>query len=147
MSDPAAPCVFCEIVAGRAPAYRVFENERALVILDIRPLSSGHCLVLSRRHAQFWHELEPDEAAGVFSAAHAVANRMMARLKPEFVCTYARGRRVPHTHLFLVPTFPGDVVDRVFNALEGFQESPEALAALGRPAAMEEAARRLRDPL
>jgi histidine triad (HIT) family protein len=55
---------------------------------------------------------------------------MMKTLKPDFVCMYARGRRIPHTHIFLVPTCRGDVLDRFFNALELFQESPEELAAL-----------------
>ncbi|MGD1148438.1 MAG: HIT family protein [Thermoanaerobaculaceae bacterium] len=147
MADAAPPCVFCEIVAGRAPAYRVFESERSLVILDIQPFSRGHCLVLSKRHAQFWHELEPEENASLFSAAQIVADRMMRRLKPDFVCMYARGRRIAHTHVFLVPSFGGDVLDRFFNALEGFQESPDRLAVLKQREAMEEVARQLRDQL
>jgi len=145
MEQPAHTCVFCEIVAGRAHAHRVFENEHALVILDIQPFAEGHCLVLSKRHVQFWHDLTAEESAGLFAAAHAVAGRLMARLHPDFVCTYARGRRIPHTHVFLVPSFGGDVLDRYFNALEGFQESPDRLAALKRPEAMVRAARRLRD--
>ena len=147
MADQAQVCVFCEIVAGRAPAHRVFENDHSLVILDIQPLSRGHCLVLSKRHVEFWHELEPDEIASVFSAAHVVAGRMMARLDPDFVCMYARGRRIPHTHVFLVPSFQGDVLDRVFNAVEGVQESSDGLAALRSASEMEEASGRLRDPL
>lgn len=43
---------------------------------------------------------------------------------------YARGRRIPHTHIFLVPTYKWDVLDRFFNPLELFQESPQDLAAL-----------------
>lgn len=136
-------CIFCDIVAGKAPAYRVFENEHALVILDIQPFTSGHCLVLSKRHVVFWHELTEAESAGLFAAAHVVANRMMKEYTPGFVCMYARGRRVPHTHVFLLPTYSGDVLDRFFNALEGFQESPSALADLKSPAAMAAAARRL----
>jgi histidine triad (HIT) family protein len=58
---------------------------------------------------------------------------------------YARGRRIPHTHIFLVPTFKGDVLDRFFNALELFQESPPALTALREGKAMDEIAERLRE--
>jgi len=147
MADREPVCVFCDIVAGRAPAYTVFEDDRSLAILDIQPLSQGHCLVLSKRHVQFWHELEPEENASLFKAAHLVANRMMARLKPDLVCLYARGRRIPHTHIFLVPSSGGDALDRFFNALEGFQEAPDRLVALRQREAMETAARRLRDPL
>jgi histidine triad (HIT) family protein len=72
--------------------------------------------------------------------ARVVANRMMKKFEPDFVCLYARGRRIPHTHLFLVPTYSGDVLDRFFSALEHFQESPQALAQLREPESMKEAA-------
>jgi len=65
---------------------------------------------------------------------------MMLALEPDFVCMYARGRRIPHTHIFLVPTCKGDVLDRFFNALELFQESPPELSALREDAKMEETA-------
>ena len=57
---------------------------------------------------------------------------------------YARGRRIPHTHIFLVPTYSGDVLDRFFNALELFQESPPKLAALREKNSMEDIAKLLR---
>ena len=142
---PEAKCVFCEIVAGRAPAHVVHEDERSLCLLDIHPFTKGHCLVVSKRHVQFWHELEPEENQSLFQVARTVADRMVQRLEPDFVCLYSRGRRIPHTHLFLIPTFAGDVVDRFFNALEGFQESPPALARLAAPEAMQEVLEELRD--
>ena len=43
-------CVFCEIVAGTAPAIRVYEDDDHLGILDIRPFTRGHTLVLPKRH-------------------------------------------------------------------------------------------------
>jgi histidine triad (HIT) family protein len=75
--------------------------------------------------------------------AKKVADRMMKVLKPDFVCMYARGRRIPHTHIFLVPTYSGDVLDKFFNALEVFQESPPTLTALQERNAMEEVAGKL----
>jgi len=52
---------------------------------------------------------------------------------------------VPHTHIFLVPTFKDDPLDRVFNALEGFQEQAARLTALRGSAGMREACERLRN--
>ena len=137
-------CVFCEIVGGRAPAHRVGENERALAILDIHPYAPGHALVLSKRHVPFWHDLTPREAADVFALAHKLAGKLRKVFDPEFVCLMARGRRIPHTHIFLVPTRPGDVLDRYFNGLEKVQEGSEELAPLREPVSREKAARRLR---
>jgi len=76
--------------------------------------------------------------------AKVVANRMMDKFHPDFIFLYARGKRIPHTHLLLIPTYSGDVLDRFFNALENFQESPQELARLREPAAMDEALQILR---
>ena len=137
---PQEKCVFCEIVAGRAPAHIVHEDDLALCLLDIHPYTQGHCLVISKRHVPWWHELTEEENTSLFKLARVVANRMMKKLEPDFVCLYARGRRIPHTHLFLVPTYSGDVLDRFFNALEYFQEAPQSLARLKEPEALKEAA-------
>ncbi len=92
----------------------------------------------------WWHELSDEENASLFGVARVVAEKMMAALNPDFVCMYARGRRIPHTHIFLVPTYKGYVLDRFFNALELFQESPPELAALRKDDSLEDIAERLR---
>ena len=92
---PDERCVFCEIVACRAPAHIVMEDDRSLCLLDSQPFTRGHCLVISKRHVPWWHELSPEENASLFQMAHTVANRMMKRLQPDFVCLYSRGRRIP----------------------------------------------------
>lgn len=43
-------CVFCAIAAGQAPAIRVFEDDSYFAILDIRPLTRGHTLVIPKKH-------------------------------------------------------------------------------------------------
>lgn len=137
------PCVFCEIVASRSPAHRIAENDRALAILDINPFAPGHVLVLSRRHVPFWHDLTDEEAADLFALARRVARNLKKAFDPEFVSLHARGRRIPHTHVFLVPTSRGDVLDRFFGGLEKVQEKSEDLAPLREHASREQAARRI----
>ena len=137
-------CIFCDIITEKAPCYKIYEDELSLAILDINPFSKGHCLVIPKKHIPWWHELSEEENASLFRAAKIVAEKMMQTLNPDFVCMYARGRRIPHTHIFLVPTYSGDVLDRFFNALELFQESPPKLAALREKNSMEDVAMLLR---
>jgi histidine triad (HIT) family protein len=144
MASHASRCVFCEIVAGRAPAHVIAEDERSLCLLDINPFVEGHCLVISKRHVPWWHDLDEEETTSLFLMARRVANQLMRLGAPDFVCMYARGRRVPHTHVFLVPTSKGDVLDGFFNALERFQESPTSLAALHEPERLGETAKKIR---
>lgn len=137
-------CIFCDIIEEKAPSYRIYEDELSLAMLDINPFSKGHCLVIPKRHVPWWHDLSEEENASLFRVAKIVAEKMMKSLDPDFVCMYARGRRIPHTHIFLVPTYSGDVLDRFFNALELFQESPPKLAALRESESMEDVAELLR---
>ena len=112
----------------------------AFDFLDINPFSQGHSLVIPKRHVPWWHDLSEEENASLFRGAGIVARKMMASIQPDFVCMHARGRRISHTHIFLVPTKAGDVLDRFFNALEIFQESPQQLARLREEGEMREAA-------
>ncbi len=144
VQEPEKNCVFCDIVAGKAPAHIIDQDDLSMCILDIHPYTKGHCLVISKRHVPWWHDLTDEENASLFKLAKDVAGRMMDKFNPDFVFLYARGRRIPHTHLFLIPTYSGDVLDRFFNALENFQESPQMLAKLKEPAAMAEALQILR---
>jgi histidine triad (HIT) family protein len=137
-------CIFCKIVAGQADAYKIYEDELSLAILDINPFSRGHCLVIPRRHVPWWHDLSEKEIESLFSVARAVADKIMKAYSPDFVAMYARGRRIPHTHIFLVPTYKGDPLDRFFNALEGFQEAPPTLTKLRDKSSMQETAERLK---
>ena len=43
-------CIFCKIVKGEIPSYRVYEDDDILVMLDINPFSKGHLLVLPKEH-------------------------------------------------------------------------------------------------
>ena len=137
-------CIFCEIVAGKAPAHRIYEDELSLGILDINPFAAGHSLVSPKRHVPWWHDLTEEENESLFRVARIMAKKLMKAFAPEFVCLYARGRRIPHTHIFLIPTKSGDFLDSFFNNLERVQESAEELAKLRDPAALAAAARKLK---
>lgn len=125
-------CVFCEIVERVAPAYVVDESKLSICILDINPVQKGHCLVIPKRHVRFWYEMTEEEVKDLFSLARNVSRKLVRVYKPDLITLYARGRRIPHTHIFLIPTFTRDPLDRYFNALEGFQEGAKYLALLSR---------------
>lgn len=145
MDENPESCIFCQIVAGRAGAHIVQEDQHSLAILDIQPLAQGHCLVIPKRHVPWWHDLSEEETDSLFRVARKTAGMIMEAFSPDFVCMYARGRRVPHTHIFLVPTTKGDPLDRYFNALEGFQEAPLPLMALRDGVVMKETEKKLRE--
>jgi len=61
MSHPAdAGCIFCKIIAGTIPSYKLYESDQVLSFLDVGPLSRGHALIIPKGH---WETLDlvPDE--------------------------------------------------------------------------------------
>jgi len=109
-------CVFCKIVKGEVPSWKVFENDTALGILDTNPSAEGHCLIVPKRHVRHWHHLDDAETTILFNAAKTVAKRIKQVFNPDFVCVFIRGGRVKHAHVVLFPSQEGD-------RLSGFPQS------------------------
>ena len=53
-------CVFCKIVRGELPSWKVWENEQAIAILDLDPITAYHTLVLPKCHYENIFEIPPD---------------------------------------------------------------------------------------
>ena len=110
MSD----CIFCEIVAGRAPSSVVYEDELVIAFMDIAPVNPGHTLVIPREHYPDLASL--DEAAGMhmFKVAQRMAQAVRASgVRCEGVNLFlADGRaafqEVFHVHIHVLPRFKGD---------------------------------------
>ncbi|HEV8229946.1 MAG TPA: HIT family protein [Candidatus Limnocylindria bacterium] len=107
-------CVFCEIVAGREPASFVHRDAEAVAFMNIREINEGHTLVVPTRHAASLADLDAPSAAAMWSLALRVA----AALRRSHVrCDGVNlllsdgavaGQDVFHTHLHVVPRWPGD---------------------------------------
>jgi histidine triad (HIT) family protein len=110
----AGPCVFCEIVAGRGEASVVYEDDRALSFMDIRPVTSGHLLVVPKVHAARLDDLDEGLGRHVFGVAHRVARAMYRSGLPcEGVNLFladgvAAGQEVFHVHVHVLPRTRGD---------------------------------------
>jgi histidine triad (HIT) family protein len=113
-TDGEAGCIFCDIVAGRQPASVVHSDESVIALLDIRPLNTGHLLVIPRAHAAYLADLDPALGGHMF----AVAQRMAAALRRsglpcEGVNLFladgeAAFQEVFHVHLHVIPRTAGD---------------------------------------
>ncbi|MBR4466487.1 HIT domain-containing protein, partial [bacterium] len=54
-------CIFCKIIKGEIPSYKVAETNEAYAFLDIGPLSPGHTLVLPKKHIKNIFEADPKD--------------------------------------------------------------------------------------
>jgi histidine triad (HIT) family protein len=106
-------CVFCAIVAGEAPAIRIYEDEDYLAILDIRPFTRGHTLVLPKRHTVDLIDTPPDTLTEMIIIGQRIARAARAtELADATNIGINDGRAafqtVSHVHLHVLPRRNGD---------------------------------------
>ena len=126
-------CVFCDIVAGRSEASVVYLDSRCMAIMDIRPVNTGHVLVIPLNHANGLAELEPGAGGALFEAAQQIAAAMrQSTLNPDGINLLladgeAAGQEVFHVHLHVLPRYPGDGFGHKFPPHYGRRPAREEL--------------------
>ena len=105
--------MFCAIVAGRATAHRLLEDEHTVSFLNIAPATTGHALVVPRRHADGLWDLEDEEHARVARMAGRAARLLRVALEPARMnLVHATGAaawpNVFHFHVHVVPRYRPD---------------------------------------
>jgi len=112
-------CVFCGIVAGTAPATKVYEDDAVCAFLDIRPITRGHTLIVPKQHAGELADLDPDLGAAVFRVGHRLARAVrhggLAADGANLVINDGRAafQTVGHVHLHVIPRHDGDKIGLV----------------------------------
>ena len=107
-------CVFCEVVAGRSPAIRIFEDDNYLAILDIRPFTRGHTLVFPKQHTTDLTDTPPDTLADMVALAQRIglaARGSELRADGNNIAIndgQAAFQSVFHVHLHVLPRRRGD---------------------------------------
>lgn len=102
----AAPCLFCAIVAGEAPAHIVLDDDVAVAFLDVKPLFKGHVLVVPRHHVDTLPDLAPAHIAPLFERVQRLSAAVPEALDAHgtFVAiNNVVSQSVPHLHVHVVP--------------------------------------------
>ena len=103
-------CVFCNIVLKEIPASYVFENEKILAFMDIRPVTEGHTLVIPKTHYENIFELTDDIIEPIFKAVKKVAYAVKEGVNAEGITIFqqngkAAGQDVFHFHVHVIPRY------------------------------------------
>ena len=106
-------CVFCKIRDGQIPSLKIYEDAATLAFMDINPLNSGHCLVITKTHAPNLFEAPVEDLQAAIATAQRVAQAIREGLKPDGLnMLQANGvaafQSVPHFHLHLIPRWNND---------------------------------------
>ena len=122
--------IFAKILRGELPAYKVYEDDKAFVFLDIMPRAPGHALVLPKSPARNILDIEPDDLAHVAKVAQKVAKAAMKAFEADGVTVQqfnepAGGQVVFHLHVHVIPRRDGVALKPPASE----KEKPEVLEA------------------
>lgn len=98
-------CIFCKIVKGEIPCFKVHEDNDFLAFLSIGPLKEGHTLIIPKIHSEYIFDADDQTLSKLLLFAKPVANKLAKTIKPKTgkVGLIVAGLEVPHSHLHLVP--------------------------------------------
>jgi len=108
-------CIFCKIVKGEIPCYKIYEDKNTFAMLDISPASEkgGHTLVMPKKHYELITELSDEDAKSLMLAVKKVSKAVMEFGEGMNIIQNNKriaGQFVPHLHFHLIPRFKDDGV-------------------------------------
>jgi len=106
-------CIFCKIISGEIPAYKVYEDDSVLAFLDITPVNPGHTLVVPKKHFETLLDLPEEEAAKMISVVKKITPIILAAVESDGFNLNLNngtvsGQLVNHVHWHIIPRFSAD---------------------------------------
>jgi diadenosine tetraphosphate (Ap4A) HIT family hydrolase len=97
-------CIFCRIVKGSIPCFKVLETETCLAFLDVSPLSPGHTLIVPKKHGARLGDLADEDVKDILPSSIRVAKALNVT---DYNVLQNNGRlahqEVDHVHFHLIP--------------------------------------------
>jgi histidine triad (HIT) family protein len=115
------PCIFCDIIAGRAAATIVAADAEHLAFMDLRQAHAGHVLVVPRAHIEDLRVATEAQAAALMRMVVRVSRAVGAAFPSGgqsvwFSSGEAANQEVPHLHAHVHPREMGDGLLEIYPA-------------------------------
>jgi len=120
-------CIFCKIVKGEIPCYKIFENENILAYLDIFPVNSGHTLIIPKEHCENIFDIDEETLQEITLKSKEIGINLKEKLGVENINVLqsngkTAGQEIFHYHMHIIPRYENDKMELRFNT------SPEMIA-------------------
>ncbi len=104
--------LFTKIIKGEIPTYKIYENDRVFVFLDIYPISLGHTLIISKTEIDQWTDLPLEDYLAIQTVAQKIGNAIKKATNCKRIGQIVDGREIPHCHLHLIPLVDGQAINQ-----------------------------------
>ena len=113
-------CIFCQIVTGKIPSYKIYEDEDFLAFLDIFPITTGHTLVIPKKHYHWVWDVE--NIGKYMQVCQKIAKHFQKVTNEEMVVSFIFGEAVPHAHIRLAPIIDKKDSNKIFSDVEKWKK-------------------------
>jgi histidine triad (HIT) family protein len=126
-------CIFCRVIRGEVPSFRVCEDDHSLAFMDINPANPGHVLVIPKMHAETLFTLDEPWLTVTAIVAQRVARAVQTAFSPYGLnIIQANGpgaaQSVPHFHWHVLPRAQNDGLPMNWPLRPGDREAIAACA-------------------
>jgi histidine triad (HIT) family protein len=118
-------CIFCQLISGKIPSKKIFEDDTCIVILDINPATKGHLLLIPKEHYAIMPQIPEKEIKHLFTIAKKMSQLLLKALKVSGTSVFianglVAGQKAQHFMIHIIPRKDGD---GIFNIEERLIDS------------------------
>lgn len=106
-------CIFCKIISGELPSYKVYEDNDVFAFLNIHPINAGHTLVIPKIHSENLSELSDEDLVALILKVKNIALMLKEKLGySDYTISQNNGpiagQSISHFHFHIIPRFADD---------------------------------------
>ena len=126
-------CIFCRIIRGEIPSFKVWEDDRTLAFMDINPVATGHALIIPKFHTPNIYEAPEEWLGPTLGSVSRVARAVRDEVAPDGINILqandkGAAQSVFHIHFHVIPRILGDGLTMNWDMVPGDMAEIGALA-------------------
>lgn len=103
-------CIFCKIIKGEIPSYKIYEDDHILSFLDINPLSKGHTVVIPKEHYENILDIPEELYLEMSKVVKKISQLLNDKYHPEGILINQNngkraGQEIFHIHTHIKPIY------------------------------------------
>ena len=136
-------CIFCKIISGGIPCYKLYEDDATFAFTDINPANDGHALVIPKDHSKDVHAVSDDSISWTVITAKKIAAAVEKSVSPGGInlvqCNGpAAAQSVEHFHMHVIPRAMDDGMTMNWELVAGDKDELNAVGERIRAALAED---------
>ncbi len=101
-------CIFCKIIKGEIPCFKLYEDDKVLAFLDINPDSDGHTLLIPKNHFKDLDDIDNETLLSINNVSRKIKKMLEEKLNCDGVTLIQNNgdvQEIKHYHMHIKPFY------------------------------------------